>query len=438
MPRIHPSVSRALTLAILMTSAFADTVTLKSGEHLEGKITKETDKEITMSVQVSAGITDDRVVPRADIEKIMKVAPDVEAYEALANVQLGANSFSAAQYDPAISALQAFVEQFPNSIRASEVQATLKAFQDEKKRVEDGEVKINNEWLSKVEAEKEKVQINGRLAFNYMKSQSAAGDYVGALNTFTALEKTYPGAEVMPEAIDLAVQLMTALRTSVERAIPAQKIYKAERDKGMAAAGPAQRAEIAAAIKKEDDAGDAAATVAEAAGKWAPFIQNNEKCLTTLQTHIAREVTRLAGLPVDKMKQSLQLTATAKQSLASGDVEAADTTLKEATQLWAANEKDITAQKGAAKAAATPTPPPATPQPATPRPAPSTPRPAAEQQATPVPGQATADVETDDEKPFIMTIPGAMCVVGGLALLLGGGNIYLKKKKKKAEEAGEA
>ena len=52
MSKIPPAVVRALTIAMLLGSAFADTLTLKSGEHLEGKITKETDKDVTIEVQV--------------------------------------------------------------------------------------------------------------------------------------------------------------------------------------------------------------------------------------------------------------------------------------------------------------------------------------------------------------------------------------------------
>ena len=75
MSRLHPSISCVLTLAIMMSNVFADTITLKNGDHLEGKITSETEKDVTMQVQVSAGITDERVVPKVTIEKVDKVSP---------------------------------------------------------------------------------------------------------------------------------------------------------------------------------------------------------------------------------------------------------------------------------------------------------------------------------------------------------------------------
>jgi len=372
------------------------------------------------------------VVPKADIEKIDKISPEMEAFQAIASIQLGKNSLAAAQYDPYIRALQAYVTQYPNSVRAIDVQTTLNAFQEEKKRVETGEVKINDEWIGKAQAEKEKAQIGGRLAYNYMLSQNTAGDHVGALNTFTALEKTYPGAAVMPDAIELAQRLVAMLKNEVEQAIPAQKAYKDNLEKGFAAASPTDRVEMMAAFKKEQDAGDAAAGAADAAGRWAPFNKTSAKCLASLLARAVKEGPRLVKLEPEKMRQSLQLTETARQSLASGDAEAAGKALKEATTMWAANELAIRLAKDAAadlKAAAT-TSAPTTPASATPKPK-TTPRPSAAQPAS----AGTAAKEEGDDKPFYMTLPGAIGIVAGLAVVLAGVNVFLKMKKRKAEQA---
>src|SRR5258707_755000 len=129
MSKIRFTTFGAITCAILMTSALADTVTLKNGEHIEGKIVGETDKEVTLEVK---------------------------------------------------------------------------------------------------------------------KAQQARGDIIGALNAFVLLEKSYPGSASMPEAIELAQQLVASLKPAVERAIPTQKILKADREKGFVAAGPLNGPELKA------------------------------------------------------------------------------------------------------------------------------------------------------------------------------------------------
>ncbi|MEI9895504.1 MAG: PTPDL family protein [Chthoniobacter sp.] len=351
MSKFPPAIARTLAITMLVSGAFADTVTLKNGEHLEGKVTKETDKEVTIEVQVSAGIVDERILPRAEIVKIDKMSPELVAYQALARIQLQPNSLPAPQYDQYIAALDAYVQQYPTSPSAGEVRKTLNAFVDEQKRVEGGAVKLNGSWLTKEQVEKEKVQINGQLTFNYMKAQSTAGEYVDALNAFAALEKTYPGASVMPDAIELARKIIPALQAELERAIPEQKVLVAQRDKGAKNADPAQRAQIQAAAKQEDAAAEAAAAAADAGNRWAPMIKNNAKCLTSLQLRAVKEKTRLAALKPAAMRQSLQLAENARQSLASGNTEAANVALKEATALWKDNELALRLAK-----------PPATPE----------------------------------------------------------------------------
>lgn len=445
MPKLNPSITRVLTLAMLVTSALADSITLKSGERIEGKVTKETDKDVTIESR-SGGIVDERVVPRTEIEKLDKKSPELSAYQALERVQLGQNSFPATQYEPYIVALQSYVTQYPDSIRTIDVQKTLNEFKEEQKRVEAGEAKIDGQWLSKAEVEKEKVQIGGRLAYNYMRSQATGADYVGALNTFAALEKTYPGASTMPDAIELAQKLIPPLKAEVERAIPEQKILKDQRDKGIKTTNSStERATMEAAAKKEDENADAAAAAAESGNRWAPFIKSNAKCLTVLASRAAKESQRLAALHPEKMRQSIAASEAAREALKNNNIDAASASLKEATTLWPANEvakrlaKDIADQKTAASAAAAAvpaTPAPSTPGKATPKPK-STPRPSASAEGSAAPVAGAAQAEGEDDRPFYLKPAGAIGIVVGLAIVLGGANFFIKMKKRKAEEAAQ-
>jgi hypothetical protein len=432
-----------LGLAILVSSALADTVVLKTGERLEGKVTAETDNDITMQVQVAAGITDEKTIPKAQIDRVQKTAADVAAFQKLLPIQLGKDSMTVAQYDPYIRALQEFITTFPNSSRLADVQKTLDAFKEEKQRVEKGEIKMDGQWMSKAQVEKEKVQIGGQLALSYMKSQSAQGDWVGALNTFAAIEKNFAGAVAMPDAVDLAQKDLIQLQGAVERAIPEQKALVERQKKEIAAESSSDRAVMSGAIKREQDAQDAA--VQANAAPWPPFFKNNEKSLAGLESKVRSEGPRIAGLPVQKMRDSLQLTLAAKQDIASNDFTGAGDKLKQATTLWAANElanrlsKEVAEQAkvAAVAAAATPVPtpkPPPIPMP-TPKPAPvATPVP-----AVPPPSGTTAAAPAadsgDDDRPFLLTIPGALSVIVALTVVFGGANFYLKMKKRKAGEA---
>jgi hypothetical protein len=217
-------------LAVLTAIGHGDTVILKGGEKLEGKVTEETPTEIHMNVQISASIFDERTIPRADVEKIEKTAPDETAWAVLKTFQPGANSLPLAQYDRFITPLKAFTTQFPKSAHIEEAQKALAAFEDEKKRVEAGELKLEGNWLTKEQAQAERYQINGLLTLKYMRNEQARGDLISALNAFDVLEKQFPNSKAYPDAVELAVKMLNSLKAQTGARIAAFPAEKAAQD----------------------------------------------------------------------------------------------------------------------------------------------------------------------------------------------------------------
>ncbi|MDB6173255.1 MAG: hypothetical protein JWL59_2566 [Chthoniobacteraceae bacterium] len=329
----------AFALATLPQKGFADSVTLKSGEKLEGKITKETDTEITLEQKISAGITDSRVVLKAEVAKVDKEQPDEATWQTLKNSKLGANSLPPATYEGVLRSIEGFKSAFPASTHLADAQKIASDFEQEKKRVDAGEVKLNGAWLSKEDAEKERYQISALLAFNYMKDQSTGGDLVGALNTFDAIEKQFPGARIWPDAVELARRIATSLKAEVERRQPMVATEVADRAKGLQLASITQRAEMEAAVKRDAAAADAALAAAEKRGlRWPPLLVHEPKSLNALQGKLASELPRLNTIDIPRIRQSLQLSEKAQKAIADKDFEGATVALGKSRELWSANE----------------------------------------------------------------------------------------------------
>ena len=185
--------------AFLCASAFADTIILKSGEKLEGKVVGETPTELTVEVKISAGITDLTKIAKNTVAKIEKEQLDEVAWQPLKNIKLGANSLPSAQYDAVMRPLQNFVGDFPTSSHKAEAETIIASFAEEQKRVDAGEVRMGQNWLSKAEVEQERYQINATLAYQYIRGQVTAGHLVCALNSFEQIETTFNGARVYPD-----------------------------------------------------------------------------------------------------------------------------------------------------------------------------------------------------------------------------------------------
>ena len=458
MPKISRLPLSLLCLALLTAGASADIITLKTGERIEAVIASETATEMTLELQVSAGIKDERVVKKSDVVKIDRVAPDEGAYRAIMNLQPGKNSLVPAQYDGILAALQDFAAKYPESTHLADVKQAATAFQADKKRVDVGEVKLDGTWLGKAEAQRQRVQIGGLQLFNAMKNANAAGDAIGALNAFATLEKNFGGARVLPEAIELARQILPALKPATERAIENQKINEAERLLGVKNAAPLDRPELLAANQREQAKADAAMAAATAAGQWPPFATSSEKCLRAILAKIPVEAARLEKIQVAPMRESIKLAEKAQTEFTGKDLTAATETLKEAAKLWPANELGtrLTAQITAAKNPPKPdpgtTPAPMTPDPtakagaATPKPktagatpapgklttVPATPTPLPTTSNSDAPATAPGDA-AEPPKSFFMTVPGAISIVVGLAVLLAGANIFSKMRQRRSD-----
>ena len=122
---IPTALSAILCLCALLR---ADTVTLKSGDKVEGKILRESDAEVTLSVQVTATIRDERVIKRDEIASIEKVQPDEEAWAPIANLAPGNESYSTDEYGRAIAALDYFLKNFPQSTHVAMAKQRLDQF----------------------------------------------------------------------------------------------------------------------------------------------------------------------------------------------------------------------------------------------------------------------------------------------------------------------
>ncbi|HEV7405140.1 MAG TPA: PTPDL family protein [Chthoniobacteraceae bacterium] len=427
MRRRFPLLLLLATALLLPTAGRADTVILKSGEKLEGKIVGETAADYTVDYKAGAGITDTRTVLKSDVEKVVKETPDDLAWQQLKTLQIGAASLPVGGYEGPMHLLQGFIAQFPQSPHAGEAAQALKGFEADKQRVDDGEVKIEGKWISKEEVQKERYQINGRAVYSYMQDLARHNDLVGALNAFDKLEKEYPGSSAYPDAVPLARQLVEKLKPTADQMLKSWQYQKGERDAATKMMPDAQRIQTAAAQKGEQDRLDAALEASTKGGvKWPPLQKQHEKTLSTIIAKTQPELTRLNALPVEKMRQSLQLAQQAREELAKHDLEAADTAAKDATKLWSANElatrlqKEVTAQKTLAKAA-TPVPVAVA----------ATPAPHAAQAPAAKTTTAPPPVSPEEPKNFFAT-PRGLGAIGLVVLLLGYGYFNYKKKKQAA------
>ena len=431
-------VKRTVTAALpaffcLCAGIRADTVILKSGDKVEGKILSETATEVTVSVQVTATIKDERVIKRDEIAGIEKVLPDEEAWTALAAFTPGTESLTSDEYDRAETAREGFVKAFPQSKHAAEARQRLDQFIAEEKRVNAGEVKLEGKWLTKEQLQEERVQVGGRILFNRMKIAFAAGRLTDAMVNFAQIEKSYPGAASYPDAVELGRRILPALKAAVEQRQVQLKRRTEDENRRLATSNGLEHAQLDLLLRKEHAAADAAIAASERSGvKWLPLQPATEKSLTALATLVTSETTRLNAVPIEKMRESVLATQKAAASIASGSLDAADKSLKDAMSAWPTNEyakrlqvrladmRKASSEKKPATSAPAPTPEP-TP---TPKPKPA---------ATPA-ADAVAPAPVVDNDPFYKN-PIFLIVLAALVAFGAIGGKMIAKKRANADNA---
>jgi len=448
---------------VIMTAflGFADSVTLKTGETVEGTITGETEKDVTISVRVSGGVTDERTISKNDISSMSKTPPDEIAYQAVKDLRPAENAFTLSAFDGEIGALQGFVDTYPGSSHVAEVKKNLAEFEDERAHLEGGQYKVFGKWLSKDDAMKQRYQIASQELFESMEAQVKGRDLIGALNTFTELEKSYPGARVYPDAVDRAKQIVAALHPDIDRRLEVWQHDEEERLTNLELVAEPEKSQLIAAAKAEAKRYDTLCQNAQKSGlKWIPLLPRSEKSLTALQTTVENEEPRLDAIPVEQMHESVQALDRGREAIEEQDALGADSALKEAANLWPANHglTDATLLLNRLKAEEKATPPPvqllrpvATPaQVARPMPMSNAPSPGAI--AAPSPGSAKAASPVGTPLPVIpapppppaesgvmsfLMSPSGMLVVVGVGVLGAGGALLAARAKKQKEASAE-
>jgi len=422
-PRLIPIL--LLPLLLCAQPLLADSITLKTGETITGTIKSETDTEVTIDVQESAAVTDERVIEKTDIAKENKAQPDDIAYQQLSQMQPNPQfSFTEDQYNQILASLNAFLTSYPTSSHAPDIKKLVDIFQAEKQHVAAGEYKYLGRWISAQEAASRAVQIQGMQYYATMQQQAAGGDFVGAMVTFAALERSFSTTRSYPAAVELAKQVVARIKQVTAQSLVQYNAQQVQLRQTIAFTAEPEKSNLIQQAKAEQDRGAAVVAAAVRSGvKWVPLIPDSLVSIQTLQTVANSEAGRLNSIQTPNMNLSIARVDAARTAIDAGNLKKADDLLMQATSLWQQNEDarycltqlktKIQAVTQAELAAETPKP--------TPRPTPQM-----VNIITPAPPE-------EEAKPFYMTVPGALAIAA-VVLILGGGITVMGQRKKRAQD----
>jgi hypothetical protein len=324
-----------ILLALPLAGAFADTIKLKSGETIQGKILKSDSTSITMEVQFSPTITDQRQIARTDIAGIAFDAPDEMAYAKIRDVAAPATALTSAPYKELLdSKLTPFLKKFGYSQRAADVKAKVAEFQADIARLDNGEVKVAGSWYDKTAAAAEKYQLQAAAALDAMQADIAAANFPGAMNNFGKLQR-FQNSAAYAEAIEPARKALARLQQQLDFALANLNATRAQRQTVIDRTPAEQRADIQRAFDAEQARATALAAAAQKNGdRFFTIFPFDEQGLKSMQQAAQQLAAQLKTVNTDKLTSGAKLVQMASSELASNELDAAATTLAQLRTTW--------------------------------------------------------------------------------------------------------
>lgn len=287
---------KALTITALgISTSWADTITLKSGKVLTGKVLEERGSEYLLEVNITASIKDQKVISKSEVLSIEKEAADKKPFEALQGILPTGDQLSEGDYNLIIEGkLKPFIQAFPKSDHFPEVQKTLATLEAEKKRVLAGDIKLNGEWIPAAEWNANAYDLDALLILNEMKKAVDKNSYRVALLKYDELITNFPDSGPSNEAQELTAIFLPRFQRIITAKVGAAKEKAAARERSANSLGARDRSRVLAAQDAEKTRYEAMIEKARSEKvRWLPVNDYDERNLKSLERTIRSEIRTL-------------------------------------------------------------------------------------------------------------------------------------------------
>ena len=312
-----------IAFIFLINNLSADSIKLKNGTVLEGKILEETTDSITIEYKVTKSINDIKTVKRSDVLEIQKEPEDEKAFKKLNGILPTDDLLSAEEYDEIINgSLTEFLNTFPASKLKGKVQEVVDELKKEKALIESGSVKLNGNWISPEEATKDNYNHSARIVLARMQTMSKKGNFQEAFNYFEELQNKFPHSIAYTNSIPATLEILPKYDIILTREEKAYQIRTKEREeqyKSMDAQDKLRTEQaFQSAMKKFQEKVEEAQTMKKV---WLPINQWDLKSIQGARQTIVKETKRLESINLTTIRTTSVALSNAFLNVSSGDLE---------------------------------------------------------------------------------------------------------------------
>ncbi|MDZ4402418.1 MAG: PTPDL family protein [Prosthecobacter sp.] len=291
-------------LALVCSAGFlhADIVTLKDGKRLEGNILSETPTAIRMRYKLTPKIWDEKDIPRSEITEILKQKPEEVELIELKKLLPTPDLMTAEKYEQLIQdRLRPFVNRYPGTKEAAEVEKLVTDVQEEKEKVVGGGIKLEGRWLSPDEAKADSYNIKAYALRAAIMEKAEAKDFNGALKEFEKLANPtsgYIASVYYPKAVEEILAILTKQEAQIEQMIKDQPTLQKMRDESIKKLIEPDLTRFKDAISREKEQWKTAYDMERKSSKWFTPNKYDLPSLKVLSKNIITEKTRLKEIDI--------------------------------------------------------------------------------------------------------------------------------------------
>ena len=332
--RYFSLVKKLLFLSLLvfpLASVWAESIELRDGTKVDGKILSVTADTVLMEVQTSPTIREEKSYPRSEVTKIQRASQDDVAYAEVAGLTVPSTANNPAVYDAPLERVRAFMTNYAYSKHMSEARKLAAALESDRARVAAGEVKLDGVWVAANASPAERTELGGRGQLAKMKESS---DPIAALTSFEIIEKNHLTSSAFPESVKVARESLVKLRAGLVRARADLERRIRDQEQGLQLASEDRRLQIEQGIAQEKSAIQAQIErVKQSGSKWVPVLSDT-KVLDDLSSLVESEEARLSKIDTATLAAGAAAANEAQRQLAAGNLSAAKANLEQAQKLW--------------------------------------------------------------------------------------------------------
>ena len=328
----NQSLSYLILLLLSVATLSADTIKLKDGRVLEGKVIKETQESIDFEYNITKSIKDIKTIKRSDIQIIDKEEADEVALEEIKLLLPTASLLNAEDYDKIIAGKPAaFMTEFKDSKLKSSVQDVIDQLLAEKEKVEAQSVKINGKWITQEEAQKDPYNHNALILVTKMRASIENRQYLQALIQFEELEKNFEFSMVYSQSIKPVLDTLPKYGARLIQYKRNHPLRISQRTKDLKSMEASDRAQTEAAFQARQKRFEQLVTEAKDLKKhWTPVSEWNLPSISENLEMVTKETERLEKIDLEKVVAVAKMIAGAFQDLAENQLTSAQAKLENA------------------------------------------------------------------------------------------------------------